>query len=181
MSPQKPISEFLSSFSHRFHLVNHPQYICPMSAESHLSPKKRIKKKKRSQPAGDSDEPSSQTYSQSTDTASARTDTSEAALFSQSPSPKKKKQIVAEQSRAATSAEVEEWHDTSRVYLDNLVESRELVHYSKIQLDRDMSFGQTRTVTSKKKALVGDDILAAPPPKDKHIECLLFPKGIPCY
>ena len=152
-----------------------------MSGESHLSPKKRIKKKKRSQPAGDSDEPPSQTYSQSTDTASPRTDTSEAALFSQSPPPKKKKKIVAKQSRPATSAEVEEWHDTSQVYLDDWVESRELVHYSKIELDRDMSFGQTRTVTTKKKALAGDDILAAPPPKDKYIECLLFPTGVPCY
>ena len=100
LSPQSPIFDFLSSFSHRFYLIKPPQYICPTSAESDLQPKKQIKKKKRSQPAGDSDERSLQTYSQSTDAASPRTDTSEATLFSQSPPPKKKKKIVAEQSRA---------------------------------------------------------------------------------
>ena len=75
---------------------------------------------------------------------------------------------------AAPSAKVEEWHHTNGAYLDDWVESRGLVHYS----DRDMFFDQIRTVTAKKKTLVGDDILAAPPPKDKHIKCLLFPTGI---
>ena len=148
-----------------------------MSTYSNLQPRRRFKKKRRSHPPGDSAEHPSQTYSPSTDSASPRTDTSEGALLSQSPPPKKKKKIA----EAVPSAEVEEWHDTCGIYLDEWVGSRELVHYSKIELDCDMSSGQTRTVTSKKKQLVGDDILAAPPPKDKHIECLFFPTGIPRY